>query len=148
MSETSNTHMILRAFALAASLMAVACGSIVFKQDIQQGNVLDNEKVEELELGMTKRQVRVLLGSPSVSSPFHQDRWDYMNTYAARGGEPTKRVLTLEFEDGALASMSGNYLEEEDIASEALDELQDAEETPIQDLDTLRQEGDRDGPGT
>jgi outer membrane protein assembly factor BamE len=148
MSEASKTLIILRALALAGSLLATACGSIVYKQNIQQGNVLDNEDVEALELGMTKRQVRALLGSPSVSSPFHQDRWDYMNSFSARGGEPIKRLLTLEFEGGALASMSGNYLEEASVASEALEELQEAEETPIQDLETLRSEDDPGGPGT
>src|SRR5699024_2018511 len=70
------------------ALLAAACGSLVYKQDIQQGNVLDDDAVAELETGMTKRQVQVLLGTPSIISPFHQDRWDYMNTYAPRGGKP------------------------------------------------------------
>ncbi|WP_376697252.1 outer membrane protein assembly factor BamE [Wenzhouxiangella sp. EGI_FJ10305] len=138
-----------RPLAVLAALSLCACGALVYKQDIQQGNVLDSEEVAELETGMTKRQVQVLLGTPSVNSPFHDDRWDYMNSYAARGGKPKKRVLTLFFENDALASIEGNYLDEENMASEALDELQDPEDTPIQDLDTLRdQERANPNPGT
>lgn len=147
MSKTSIAMKLSRSLIVPTALLLTACGGLVYKQDIQQGNVLDNEAVAELETGMSKRQVQVLLGTPSVNSPFHQDRWDYMNTYAPRGGEPEKRVLTLFFENGALASMEGNYLDEESMAGEALDKMQDPEETPIQDLETLREE-ERGDPGT
>ncbi len=124
--------------ALAISFVMAGCG-LVYKQDIQQGNVLDADDVGELSEGMTKRQVQVLLGSPSISSPFHTDRWDYMNTYSRRGGEPEKRVLTLLFENNRLVAMEGNYLEEEDVARQALEDLQEPDDAPIQDLDTLQQ---------
>jgi outer membrane protein assembly factor BamE len=134
-----------RLLCLAALISLAGCGALVYKQDIQQGNVLDRDDVAELETGMSKRQVQVLLGTPSINSPFHRDRWDYMNTYAPRGGTPEKRVLTLYFDNDRLASIEGNYLDEERMATEALDELQAPEEAPIQDLETLRQE-ERDGP--
>ncbi len=123
-----------------AALVLSACSALVYKQDVQQGNVLDNEDVEQLETGMTKRQVEVLLGTPSVQSPFHGDRWDYMNSYAPRGNNPKLRVLTLFFEDDSLASIEGSYLDEESVASEALDELQNPEDAPVQDLETLQEE--------
>ncbi|QOC23711.1 outer membrane protein assembly factor BamE [Wenzhouxiangella sp. AB-CW3] len=126
----------LSALLLAGTL--TGC-NLVYKQNIQQGNVLDAEDVAELSEGMTKRQVQVLLGSPSIQSPFHSDRWDYMNTFSQRGGTPSKRVLTLHFENNRLVAMEGNYLDEDDVARQALDDLQDEEETPIQDLDTLQQ---------
>lgn len=147
MSKTSNTMNLARSLILPIALLLTACGSLVYKQDIQQGNVLDDEAVAELETGMTKRQVQVLLGTPSIHSPFHQNRWDYMNTYAPRGGKAEKRVLTLYFENGALASMEGSYLDEKSMAGDALDRLRDSEEAPIQDLDSLREE-ERGGPGT
>jgi len=134
---------ITRTLIVLACLLLSAC---IYKQDIQQGNVLKREEVSELKTGMTKRQVQVLLGTPSVNSPFHADRWDYMNTYSQRGSRPDKRVLTLYFEDNTLSSIEGNYLDEERLASEALDELQDPEETPIQDLESVRKEK-RGGPG-
>lgn len=123
---------------LALSLSA--CG-LVYKQDIQQGNVLDEDNVAQLELGMTKRQVTVLLGSPSVQSPFHADRWDYMNTFARRAGSPVKRVLTLRFENDRLASVEGTYLDQDSVAAQALRELQAPEQqAPVQDLDSLRRD--------
>lgn len=122
-----------------AAVLASACSGFVYKQDIQQGNVLDKDDVAELETGMSKRQVEVLLGTPSVKSPFHADRWDYTNSYAKRGGEPRKRVLTLLFDNDQLAAIEGNYLDEENVASEALDELQEPEDAPIQDLESLRE---------
>lgn len=147
MSKAAKTMTLARTLALLSVLQLTACGGLVYKQDIQQGNVLDSDDVAELSTGMTKRQVQVLLGTPSVNSPFHNDRWDYMNTYARRGGKPKKRVLTLYFENDALASIEGNYLDEENMASEALEELQDPEDAPIQDLESLREE-ERGGPGT
>jgi outer membrane protein assembly factor BamE len=115
------------------------CG-VVYKLDIQQGNILDQEDVAELEIGMTKRQIELLLGSPSISSPFHANRWDYMNTYSERGGEPVRRVLTLGFDDNRLVSVDGNYLDQDSVAARALRELQRPEEAPIQDLETLRED--------
>lgn len=119
------------------------CG-IVYKQNIQQGNVLDADDVAELNVGMTKRQVQVLLGSPSVMSPFHADRWDYLNTYARRGRTPERRVLTLRFENDRLVAMEGNYLDEHDVARQALEEMQRPDDQPIQDLESMRE----DHPGT
>jgi outer membrane protein assembly factor BamE len=140
MSASLSKRLIQSLSILLAAALISACGKLVYKQDIQQGNVLDQDAVSQLEQGMTKRQVQVLLGTPSVTSPFHSDRWDYMNTYAPRGSKPQKRVLTLFFEDNRLASMEGNYLEEENMAGEALQELQSPDELPVQDLETLREE--------
>ncbi len=131
----------------ALALAMAGCG-LIYKQDIQQGNVLDADDVGELNEGMTKRQVQLLLGSPSVQSPFHADRWDYMNTYSRRGGSPEKRVLTLHFDDNRLIAMEGNYLDEEDLASQALEDLQEPDDQPIQDLDTLQQPDFDPEPGT
>ncbi len=124
---------------VALALSLAAC-NIVYKQDIQQGNVLDDDDVARLEIGMTKRQVQVLLGSPSVQSPFHEDRWDYVNTYAPRGTNAVKRVLTLRFEDSRLASVDGSFLDQDSVAAEALRDLQRRDDQPIQDLETLRRE--------
>ena len=124
--------------ALLAMILS-ACG-LIYKLDIQQGNVLVEDDVSELQIGMTKRQVEVLLGSPSVTSPFHANRWDYMNTFARRGGDPVQRVLTLKFADNRLVSVDGNYLDQDSVAAQALRELQRPEDQPIQDLETLRQD--------
>jgi len=98
--------------------LAAGC-NIVYKQDIQQGNILDKEDVEKLRTGMTKRQVLNLLGSPSIDDPFHHDRWDYVATYAPRGANMDRTRLTLRFEQDALASIEGDYLDSVNIAKRA-----------------------------
>jgi len=128
----------MRLIISALLLLPLLGCNLVYKQDIQQGNVLDNDNVAQLETGMTKRQVLVLLGSPSVQSPFHADRWDYMNTYARRGTDPVKRVLTLRFEDDRLASTEGSYLEQDTVAAQALRDMQAPDEVPEQDLESVR----------
>lgn len=100
------------------------CADWVYRQDIQQGNVLEEEDLNQLALGMTKRQVAVLLGSPSVQSPFHADRWDYVNTYARRGQAFVSRTLTLVFAEDALVSIEGNYLDQDSETAELLRSLQ------------------------
>lgn len=122
------------------ALTLSAC-NLVYRQDVQQGNVLDEDNVAQLELGMTKRQVVVLLGTPSIQSPFHSNRWDFVNTFARRGGEPTKRVLTLNFENDRLVSVEGTFLEQDTVAAEALRRMQAPDDVPIQDLDSLRRGG-------
>ncbi len=131
----------MRLFLSALLALALAACGLVYKQDIQQGNVLDDDDVAQLEVGMTKRQVQVLLGSPSVQSPFHADRWDYVNTFARRGGTPVKRVLTLRFQNDRLVSVEGSYLDQDSVAAQALRELQGQREAPpIQDLDSVQRD--------
>lgn len=106
---------------LMLALLA-GCG-LVHKQDIQQGNVLDKEDLEQLESGMTKRQVMVLLGSPALINPFHEDRWDYVNSYAERGGKASRLTLTIEFENDRVVSYEGSYLRANEITGSDLEEL-------------------------
>lgn len=98
--------------------------NVVYKQNIQQGNVLDRNDLDRLETGMTKRQVAVLLGTPAVQSPFHADRWDYINSFARRGGKASRRTLTIEFEDGRVVDFSGSYLQEPRMAGTDPEELE------------------------
>jgi len=105
-------------------LMLITGCNIVHKQHIQQGNVLEMEDMERLETGMTKRQVRVLLGSPAVQSPFHSDRWDYINSFARRGGKAQKRTLTIEFDNNRVVDFSGNYLQDARLPGSDPEELE------------------------
>lgn len=65
---------------------------------------------------MTKRQVMVLLGTPSVASPFDQDRWDYVSTMQHRGGKITNRTLTLTFNNDVLVRTDGDFFPENGAA--------------------------------
>ena len=95
----------------AAAILLGGCG-IVYKPDVQQGNLLDAKNVTALKPGMTKNQVIALLGSPSVTSPFKQDRWDYVATMQRRGGKVLERTLTLYFANDALVRTDGDFLKE------------------------------------
>ena len=68
--------------------LAAAGGGCVYRINIQQGNFLDTKAVEQIVLGMTRSQVRFLLGTPMIADTFHPERWDYV--YYAKEGRTQK----------------------------------------------------------
>lgn len=84
--------------------------NLIYTVDIQQGNVLDQKLVDGLKPGMTKRQVNIVLGTPAITSPFHQDRWDYVSIYMHRGEQISHTLLSLTFEHNRLVKIEGDYL--------------------------------------
>ncbi len=89
-----------RLFILALIFSALAFSSgCVYRANISQGNLIEQEDLDQVEVGMTRNQVRFLLGTPLIDDPFHQDRWDY--AYFMRiGRDPAafKRWVTIIFE--------------------------------------------------
>jgi outer membrane protein assembly factor BamE len=82
---------------LAATLLSTGC---VYKMNIQQGNYLVADSVSQLKEGMTRSQVRFLLGTPMVPDAFDDSRWDYYYFFSSRKiKEPLKRRLTVYFQD-------------------------------------------------
>lgn len=75
--------------------------------DVQQGNAMDRESVDKLKTGMTRSQVRFLLGTPLLVDPFHTNRWDYVYHYRTSGKLTEKKRLTLVFEGDVLARIEG-----------------------------------------
>lgn len=102
-----------RPLLMLAGVWLLAGCNLIYKIDIQQGNVLDQRLVDELKPGMTKRQVSLILGTPAIASPFRHDRWDYVSTYKRRGRIINRKVLTLTFEDQRLVRIEGDYKPEE-----------------------------------
>ena len=81
----------------AGALLASGC---VYRMNIQQGNYLVAESVSQLKEGMTRSQVRFLLGTPMVPDAFNEDRWDYYYFFSSQQfKEPLKRRLTVYFAD-------------------------------------------------
>ena len=68
---------------LTVALATSGCG-IVYRQPIYQGNLLEKSAVDQLQAGMSKQQVQLLLGTPSIADPFSQNRWDYTASRASR----------------------------------------------------------------
>jgi outer membrane protein assembly factor BamE len=83
-----------------------SCG-LIYKQNIQQGNAIEQDDLDELYEGMNKRQVLFVLGTPSIMDPFHHDRWDYVQTFSRRGSDMVQRTVTLHFENDALTEIIG-----------------------------------------
>lgn len=82
-----------------------------YRIEIQQGNFVTQEMVAQLKAGMTKDQVRFILGTPLVSDIFHADRWDYMFTrQRASSRELEHRRITVFFEDGKLKRIEGDVV--------------------------------------
>jgi outer membrane protein assembly factor BamE len=79
----------------------------VYRMTVQQGNIITEEMVDQLQLGMNKSQVRYLLGTPLLADMFHTNRWDY--TYTIRRGHAPMKTerLTLFFTDDALTRIDG-----------------------------------------
>jgi outer membrane protein assembly factor BamE len=85
-------------------------GITPYKMEIQQGNFVSQEMVSQLKPGMTKEQVRFLLGTPLVADIFHPDRWDYVYWREAPDGRREQRKLTVLFEKGELARLDGDVV--------------------------------------
>ncbi len=81
----------------------------VYKLEVQQGNIIEQEMIDQLKPGMTKRQVKFVMGSPLVTDTFDQDRWDYVYTVATRTGEYKKEHVSIIFKDDKLVEISGDY---------------------------------------
>ena len=97
-----------KALVVLAALALGACG-VVYHQDVNQGNLMEQEMVDALKPGMTKRQVALVMGTPSIATPFDQDRWDYASSFSRRGRAPEVKNLTLYFENNVLVRMEGDY---------------------------------------
>ena len=85
---------------LLIAVAALALAACVYRIDIQQGNLLDEEDINQVDLGMTRSQVQFLLGTPMVSDSFHRDRWDYAYYYRrGRSPDADRRWVVVYFEN-------------------------------------------------
>ena len=99
---------------LFIALITAGCG-VVYRQPIYQGNLLEKSAVDQLQTGMSKQQVMLLLGTPSIADPFHHERWDYTTTQrVGRVRKAQGKNLTLWFQDDALTKWDGDYFPEQD----------------------------------
>ncbi|MDM0074950.1 outer membrane protein assembly factor BamE [Variovorax sp. J2P1-59] len=115
---------------VAASLCLGACSSVgdrargaltavtPYKVEVVQGNFVSKEQVEALKPGMSRQQVREVLGTSLLTDVFHSNRWDYVFTIRRQGVEPQQRHLTLYFNGEVLDRFEGDPMpsEEEFVA--------------------------------
>lgn len=113
---------IARSAALLLAIVAVGgCASVdqyvpawrsfgVYKIDINQGNYLSQDMVDKLKVGMTQAQVKQVLGTPLITSPFRPDRWDYVYEYSRQGRVVEHRNFATYFADGKLTRWEGDEM--------------------------------------
>lgn len=102
-------------FVVLLALSAVACSSVPripgitpYKIEIQQGNYVSQQQLSQLKPGMTKDEVRFLLGTPLITDIFHAERWDYVYWREAPDGKRERRRLALHFDGGRLDRVDGD----------------------------------------
>ena len=105
----------LRPAAVALCAIAATACSPIYKLDIQQGNLFNKNLVDSLKPGMSKRHVTLVMGSPSIISPFDQNRWDYVSTLRKGNGRMATKDLTLYFQNDSLAKIEGDYFAEDPV---------------------------------
>lgn len=105
--QTAVTKKPMRAFLILLVGLALGGCGIVYKLPTRQGNVIEQKQLDKLEMGMTRDQVRFLLGTPIAVSPFRDDRWDYMGYYKPPRGNAASRIISIYFADGKVSKMDG-----------------------------------------
>lgn len=115
----------LLALAVGATLALGACSSISersrnaltaitpYKVEVVQGNFVSKEQVEALKPGMSRQQVREILGTSLLSDVFHSNRWDYVFTIRRQGVEPQERHLTVYFNGELMDRFEGDTMPSE-----------------------------------
>ncbi len=82
------------------------CSGCVYRASISQGNLIKQEDLDQVEVGMTRNQIRFLLGTPMIDDPFHADRWDYV--YYLKVGRKDagfKRWVSILFENEVVSEI-------------------------------------------
>jgi outer membrane protein assembly factor BamE len=92
---------------LVLALALPACG-IVYKIDVQQGNYVTQDVVAKLKKGMSKAEVKQLLGTPLLTDMFHSNRWDYYFSNVKGGKAEDRTRLSVFFDDEKLVSVMGD----------------------------------------
>jgi outer membrane protein assembly factor BamE len=104
------------------TLLLVACSTVEnstarlgallepYRVEVVQGNVVTKEQFAALRPGMSRNQVREVLGTPLISSVFHAQRWDYAFTIRRQGAQPLQRHVSVFFENDVLARFEADEL--------------------------------------
>jgi outer membrane protein assembly factor BamE len=131
------------ALALAACAVATGCGSIQgvtsgwatsiapYKVEVVQGNFVSKEQVNALKPGMSRQQVRDVLGTPLLVSVFHADRWDYVFTLRRKGVDAQARKLTVFFKGDVLERFEGDEMPTEAEFVATLDSSRKQAQVPV-----------------
>ncbi|MFT7009224.1 MAG: outer membrane protein assembly factor BamE [Colwellia sp.] len=103
--------MLLRITIMTIALSLSACSSWVYRIDIPQGNYLEQKSIDKIQVGMTKEQVKFILGSPVIVDTFDKDTWNYVYRFkSGRNAElDSQKSFTIKFADNKLISADGDF---------------------------------------
>ena len=116
----------------AVSLLLSACSTIddpvartirkvtPYRVEVVQGNFVSKEQVQALRVGMSRNQVKDILGTPLIASVFHSDRWDYAFAIVRKGTKPQQRQLSVYFKDDLYVRFEGDDLPSESEFAERI----------------------------
>lgn len=106
------TKLLLTSLSLTGLLALAGCSFPgVYKIDIQQGNVVTQDMIDQLRPGMTRRQVRFIMGNPLITDTFHANRWDYLYSIQPGGGKRLQERVSINFNaDDQLVGLSGDFM--------------------------------------
>ena len=108
--------MVRIAFAALLLVLVAGCGVLripgitPYKPEIEKGNYLSQEIIAQVKPGMSREQVRFLLGTPLLTDIFHADRWDYVYWHEAQNGKRETRKVALFFSDNKLERIQGDVV--------------------------------------
>lgn len=107
-----NTKHLLTSLTFVGLLALAGCSFPgVYKIDIQQGNVVTQDMIDQLRPGMTRRQVRFIMGNPLLVDTFHANRWDYLYSLQPGGGERQQERMSVLFNgNDQLVGLSGDFM--------------------------------------
>jgi outer membrane protein assembly factor BamE len=107
-----NTKLLLTSLTLTGLFALAGCSFPgVYKLDIQQGNVVTQDMIDQLKPGMSRRQVRFIMGNALISDTFHPDRLDYIYTLQPGGGQRQQEHASIIFnENDQLIGLAGDFM--------------------------------------
>ena len=88
-------------------LLPLAGCELVYKLPTRQGNAIEQKDLDKLQVGMSREQVRFIMGTPVATTSFRNDRWDYYGYYKPPRGQPYSRTVSLFFEGDKLVRLEG-----------------------------------------
>ncbi|TDU31201.1 outer membrane protein assembly factor BamE (lipoprotein component of BamABCDE complex) [Panacagrimonas perspica] len=97
----------MRVLLLSLLLIGLSGCQIIYKLPTRQGNVIEQRDLDKLKPGMTRDQVKFVMGTPLAATPFRADRWDYVGYYKSPYGEITQRTVTAFFDGDQLTRLEG-----------------------------------------
>lgn len=106
-----NTKLMLTSLTLVGLFALAGCSFPgVYKVDIQQGNVVTQDMIDQLRPGMTRSQVRFIMGNPLITDTFHANRWDYLYSIQPGGTQRQQERVSLVFNaNDQLAGLAGDF---------------------------------------